>query len=165
MSRALDWFLHRWLKFRASGQPGGAGQSFLHRHRTGVALFATIAAAILLLGGGIFFVYYRTYARMVDQRLGSGSLRTSSVIYAAPRLLVTGQAATVPELVHQLQNAGYTEQTDNSTGHYRVLGDTIEISSGPESYFQPHIVAVQLKEGKVAEIVSRTAGRKTERYG
>jgi penicillin-binding protein 1B len=137
---------------------------FAQRHRARLTLFGTLALAILLIGGGIFFAMYRSYMKMVDQRLGSGSLRTSSVIYAAPRLVVPGESMTIPELVSRLQRAGYTEQLDNRTGHYRLLGDAVEITCGPESYFQPHTVVIRFANNKVSKLESVTDRKPTSYY-
>lgn len=160
----LRRLIDEWQKRRQARQTGEAGPSFLHRHRKALTVSATMAAALLLIVGGVFLSFYRSYARMIDQRLGSGSLRTSSVIYAAPRLLVAGDQMTAPELIGRLQRAGYTEKTDNRMGHYRLLGDAVEITSGPESYFQPHTVLVRMADGKVAAIESETDKKRTDRY-
>ena len=124
----------------------------------GLFLVAAVVAAVVVGW------QYVKFANMIGERLAGGSLRTSSAIYAAPRLLAPGDDITVDDLISRLQRAGYTEQTNNKIGYYRRTGDGIEITSGPESYFQPHTVAVQFKENKVAQIVSRTDNKASGHY-
>src|SRR5688572_13728362 len=105
--------------------------------------------AVLLIAGGLFAWQYVKFARMIGERLAGGSLRTSSAIYAAPKLLAPGDAIAPDDLVGRLQRAGYTEKADNRIGYYRRTADGLEITSGPESYFQPHTITVHFKGNQV----------------
>lgn len=133
---------------------------WVHRHK---ALALTVAVAALLGAGGLVWTQW-SYARLVEARLGSGSLRTNSSIYAAPRLLGRGDVATPDEIIAALQRAGYTGSAGNQLGWYRRAGDVVEITSGPESYFEQHAVALEFSGGRLARIVSRTDNREVDRY-
>ena len=91
----------------------------------------------------MFVFLYISYARLINHRLGNGSLRTSSSIFASPKLLATGEQISPAQLIAHLQRASYTEAADNKTGHYARTSEGIEIVNGTESYFQPHNVLLQ----------------------
>lgn len=161
----LRGILHRWKQRHPpaapqSGQPGSVLIRFISRHK----VLSSIAALVFLVPLAVLAYYYQQYARRIDERLGSGSLRTNSAIYGAPRLLSDGDALTAQELIVRLQRAGYTEQPVNKLGYYRLTGEGLEITSGAESYFQPHTVLVQFKDGRVARMFSRTENRETKQY-
>jgi penicillin-binding protein 1B len=133
---------------------------FFLRHWILTASLATVMLAAFATSA----VVYVRYAKLVGQRLGHGSLRTSSQIYAAPRLIGTGDTLSRQELITRLQRAGYTDQPDNQVGRYRLLEGGVEITTGPESYFQPHTVQVQFAGDKIARIFSVTENRATESW-
>jgi penicillin-binding protein 1B len=122
------------------------------------------AVGILLIAIGTTAFFYNKYAALVGERLAHGSLRTGSSIYAAPKMLAPGDKLSPSELVAQLQRAGYTDRADNKIGYYRHTASGLEITTGPESYYQPHTVDVHFAGDRVDRINSRTDGRDTDRY-
>lgn len=126
-------------------------------------IISFVALVVIALVGGLFWVHLR-YARLIGERLGSGSLRTSSSIYAAPRMLTPGDEMTAAQLIDHLQRASYSEDSGNKVGHYRRLGESIEISTGAESWFRPYTTEIQLSGGRVSKILSRTENREVGQY-
>lgn len=134
---------------------------FFLRHA--VLIAATVASVIVILFIATGAVYLH-YAKLVDQRLGHSSLRTNSQIYAAPRLVEKGDTLSPEQFIARLQHAGYTNKSDNRVGRYRRIADGIEITTGPESYFQPHTVRIRFADGKISQIQSLTESRPTLRW-
>ncbi len=133
---------------------------FLRRY----PIITVLTVAVLLIGAGVFLSIYSKYARLVSDRLAGGSLRTSSTIYASPKLVVPGETMTVQNIVSRLQRAGYTEAADNPIGHYRVLPTGVEITTGSESYFQPHTAVIEVDGSTVKRVSSRTENRDVKQY-
>ena len=78
---------------------------------------ATVSLSVLLISS------YRSYARLVDERLTHGYLTSRAGIYAAPRTLRTGQKLTRDGLAVALRRAGYIESDAVSevwNGSFRV---------------------------------------------
>ena len=147
-------------RFRTRPTNGEKRRPFYARH----PILLTSVAAIFLVGLGLFAWQYAKFANMIGERLAGGSLRTSSAIYAAPRLIAPGDAVGSQELIARLQRAGYTDQSTNKVGYYRRTSDGLEITSGPESYFQPHTVALKFNGDQLAQIVSKTDSKPAGHY-
>src|SRR2546421_12180411 len=80
--------------------------------RTAKRLFriTAIIAVVVLVSLTIFFIHsYRTYAKLVDDRLDHGYLTSRAGIYAAPRTLRRGQKYSPEHLAEALRRAGYIE--------------------------------------------------------
>jgi penicillin-binding protein 1B len=72
--------------------------------------FAAGAIVLVLIGLAAGFVHtYRSYARIVDERLARGYLSSRAGIYAAPRTLRAGQKYSPVQLSQALRRAGYIE--------------------------------------------------------
>src|SRR3954454_12134921 len=84
------------------------GVSLVRRHPIATAS----VALILFAAAGMFVFLYISYARLINDRLGNGSLRTSSSIFASPKLLATGEQISPAQLIAHLQRASYTEAAD-----------------------------------------------------
>src|SRR5438067_10320968 len=86
---------------------------------------------ISLVSAAIFFVAsYRSYAKIVDARLSHGYLTSRAGIYAAPRVLRTGQKYSPAELALALRRAGYIESDDATevwNGSFSIQDRAIEI--------------------------------------
>jgi penicillin-binding protein 1B len=148
----------RWADFRRD--PWGTSTSFLKRHR--YVVYGTAAAIVVAFV--TFGYFYQRYAKLIEDKLGGGTIRTSSSVYAAPRLLTVGEKISPAELVSRLHKAGYTESADNKTGFYRNTAEGLEIHTGPASYYRPHTAVIEFKENKVARIISREDNRPTTHY-
>src|SRR2546425_1373960 len=63
---------------------------------------------VALISLSVFLVHsYRTYAKLVDDRLAHGYLTSRAGIYAAPRTLRVGQKYSRESLADVLRRAGY----------------------------------------------------------
>ncbi|HEX5705065.1 MAG TPA: PBP1A family penicillin-binding protein [Pyrinomonadaceae bacterium] len=85
---------------------------------------ATVSLSVVLISS------YRSYARLVDERLTHGYLTSRAGIYAAPRTLRAGQKITRAGLAVALRRAGYIESDAVSevwNGSFRVEDAAIEI--------------------------------------
>src|SRR6266481_7001597 len=92
----------------------------------------TIAALLLLFISlsGFLIHSYRSYAKIVDERLARGYLTSRAGIYAAPRTLRAGQKLSPDGLAAVLRRAGYIESGDASeiwNGSFSVADATVEI--------------------------------------
>jgi penicillin-binding protein 1B len=91
----------------------------------------------------------------------------ASKIYAAPRVLRVGQKVQVHDVAGYLRRAGYAagDSRESEAGHYRVLGNGIEVRPGSASYFGPHSARIDVTDGKVARIqVSGSSARLAPAY-
>ncbi|HEX8421832.1 MAG TPA: transglycosylase domain-containing protein, partial [Pyrinomonadaceae bacterium] len=124
--------------------------------------FACVAA--LVLGAAAFgsIIYcYNDAAGKIDRRLASGYLTSRAGIYAAPRVLRTGQNFSQARLVETLRRAGYVEESasDVWSGAFRSVEGGIEISPrrmsaehAPEG-FTPEVVRVTFdSNGRIGDI-------------
>ena len=119
----------------------------------GISILLGVSIGAAIVCAAAFGFYYVKYARMVDEKLRSGILESSSMLYAAPRTLVAGSDAKIDEIASYLTRCGYSESNSNGLGWYRKRGDTIEIHPGPDDYIQEG-AEVQVQGGRVARIVS-----------
>ena len=76
-----------------------------------------ICACLIAAAGIAFFLVrsYRTYAKLVDDRLTRGYQMSRAGIYAAPRALHAGQRISPERLAEVLRRAGYIE-SDSASG-------------------------------------------------
>ena len=92
---------------------------------------AATAIAVALISLAIFFIHsYRTYAKLVDDRLDHGYLTSRAGIYAAPRTLRSGQKYSPERLAEVLRRAGYIESESASevwNGSFSVTAGGIDI--------------------------------------
>ena len=122
-------------------------------------MLVSTVGVFALTGIAVFGFFYVKYAMLIEEKFGSGTLRTDSTVYAIPRMIATGDHLTAQELIGRLQRAGYTSDAANPFGYYQQTPDGIVISTGPRSYFQRHTAVVRLANESVASIVSRTENR------
>src|SRR2546425_2435975 len=115
-----------------------------------IFLLAAIAVSTVLVRS------YRSYARVVDQRLARGYLTSRGGIYAAPRTLRRGQKLTRNGLALALRRAGYIESdavTEIWNGSFVVSDDAIEIRpSSRESV--PSVMRVTFdRSGRISDLI------------
>jgi penicillin-binding protein 1B len=93
-----------------------------------ITMAALFLAAISL--SAVLAHSYRSYAKIVDQRLARGYLTSRAGIYAAPRTLLAGQRFSPDGLAAALRRAGYIESEDASevwNGSFSVADAHVEI--------------------------------------
>ena len=122
-------------------------------HPAGKTILAVVVLGLSL--GIIFFTYYYAkYSRLIEDKLTGGPFANTSMLFAAPRLVMVGNEATPQEIVADLRRAGYSESRDNRMGHFALTNQGIEIYPGPDSYFKRDDAVIKFAGGKVSEIIS-----------
>ncbi|HXE91230.1 MAG TPA: PBP1A family penicillin-binding protein [Terriglobales bacterium] len=119
-------------------------------------ILLSIAVLVAVTGLSLFIWIYVKYDRMVDRRMSGQIFTNASKIYAAPRLVRVGDRLTAHDVASELRRAGYTSEGENSPvrmGSYRMLGDSIEIHPGAESYFAAQQGRIYFRGGQVSRIV------------
>jgi penicillin-binding protein 1B len=123
-----------------------------------------IVMGLIALGSAIAFLTYSyiSYSRIVDARLAHGYLTSRAGIYAAPRMLRTGQTLSQEGLVALLRRAGYleSEASDVWSGSFSTArANMVEIhprrlSAGSA----PAVVRIRFdKRNRIAEITGDAA--------
>jgi penicillin-binding protein 1B len=100
------------------------------RQRRNILRALTIATTISLVAAIAFLIYsYLSYSRIVDARLANGYLTSRAGIYAAPRMLHTGQTLSRDSLIALLRRAGYleSEASDVWSGSFRAEENSVSI--------------------------------------
>ena len=105
------------------------------------------------IGCSIFTYYYAKYARIIDQRLRTGVLVTSSAIYAAPTALTVGEAVQIETVTSSLRRSGFSESEANQVGWYRVSDGAIEIHPGVDAY-EKDAATIRIQGSRIAGIAS-----------
>jgi penicillin-binding protein 1B len=107
---------------------------------------------LLCSGIGITTWCYFKFARPIDATLRAGFLGHTSILYASPQWVTTGQEASIDEIAAHLRRSGYSESKDSRLGWYRNLTDSIEIHPGPDAYSQEETV-ITLRADESAKFV------------
>ncbi len=114
-----------------------------------------LAGVIFCLAGlSVFTYYYVRYSRLIERKLRAGPFQSTSMIFAAPRVVMLGDAITPEEIIAQLRRSGYSESRTNPMGWYHLRPDALEIFPGPDSYFDQEPGVIKFAEGRVAQIIS-----------
>ena len=123
-----------------------------------VALLAVACAFALcvLAGASVFTYYYFAYKGVVDRRLSQPLFADTAKIYAAPREVRPGQKLPIQLIVNELNRAGYTTAgaaQPSPLGTYSLLGQSITVSPGPQSYHAPDPATIHFSGGVVDSII------------
>ncbi|HEY0348061.1 MAG TPA: hypothetical protein VGC60_07875, partial [Pyrinomonadaceae bacterium] len=112
--------------------------------------------AVALISLAIFFIHsYRTYARLVDDRLGHGYLTSRAGIYAAPRTLRPGQKYSPEHLAEVLRRAGYIESEAASevwNGSFSVKAGGIDIRPNQNAEFISVLHVSFTSDGRISGV-------------
>ena len=101
-----------------------------------------------------FTWYYAKYSRLIDAKLSAGPFTNTSMVFAAPQVVMIGDELTTEEVVDYLRGAGYGTKVNNRIGWYNIRPDAIEIYPGPDSYFDREEGVIKVARGKVTQIIS-----------
>ena len=66
---------------------------------------------------------------MIEAELKAGPFSRTTLLYSAPRPLITGEEITGEEIASYLRRCGYSEASTNRMGWYRVRADAVEIKA------------------------------------
>src|SRR5262249_25029043 len=120
------------LKIPKTTGPAGKGPLFLPRDPLVRAIFIFFLTPPILVVGA-FSYFDAKYDRVIVKRFSSPVFSNSADIYATPKIICPGQAATAKAIAAELRHAGYGEKNDQSKmGTYRLMSDGIEITPGSE---------------------------------
>jgi len=122
-------------------------------HPAGKIILALLVLSITA-GLAVFTYYYVSYSRKIEAKLAAGPYANTSMLFAAPRTLDVGDAATPEEIGGELRRSGYNESHNNRMGYYTLKPNEIDIYPGPDSYFRRDEGVVKFRGGKVAQIIS-----------
>ena len=130
---------------------GGAKHGVVSRTLVRGALIAVAALAVVF--GAVFAVFYFRYQHVVDDRLAKGPLFAPvAQIYAAPREVRAGQVLTADEIGRDLRQAGYN--TNPQLGTYQINGDNIFIKPGAQSFHSTDGATIATTGGAVTSITA-----------
>src|SRR5438270_7980933 len=117
---------------------------------------AATAIAVALISLTIFFIHsYRTYAKLVDDRLEHGYLTSRAGIYAAPRMLRAGQKYSPQQLAEVLRRAGYIQNDAASevwNGSFSVRAEGIDIRPNANAEFISAVHVSLSSEGRISSV-------------
>jgi penicillin-binding protein 1B len=103
----------------------------------------------------LFTYSYVKYSRQIDEKLARGPFANTSMLFAAPQVVMVGDQLTLDEIAAALRRSGYAEaKTTSRMGWYNIRPDAIEIFPGPESYFNDEEAVVKFKNSKVSQVIS-----------
>ncbi len=118
-----------------------------------VAVGVSLALAIAVMA--TFTFYYVKYSRLIDLKLRAGPFQSTSMVFAAPRVVSVGDEIASSEIINQLRRSNYGETSGNRMGWYHMrLDDAIEIFPGPDSYFDDEAGVIKFSGGRVSRIIS-----------
>ena len=121
-----------------------------------IALAVFIVLSITLCAGCSF--YYLKYERIIDERFRSPVFTSSAQIYALPETVRVGEKITAKEIAAKLRSAGYSDRDGQSLlGSYKLMNGGVEIDPGPQSYHSQESATVQIVDGQVTNISSKSA--------
>ncbi len=150
----------------------GRGKSQQTHHFTLDDPFVKLMVAGFL-GAGILFLavfawYSIKYQKMVDRRMAGPIFSTAAKIYARPVTVKTGSKFEADDIAAILRRAGYTDahhESDSQIGHYRMLGDGIEVLPGPHSFHAEGGAVIRIEDGKISSITGAgRGGQELEAY-
>jgi len=140
------------VKIKLAGGKGGSAspRDPLVRAALFVFLIAAVSACVA------FSYYYIKYDRIISRRFSGAVFSNSAKIYAIPRVIRPGEPTGAQDIAAQLRHAGYVEKPGSSPlGSYRITGDGIEITPGPESYHSPETAQVSIQSGTITRISAK----------
>jgi penicillin-binding protein 1B len=115
--------------------------------------FVVLSILGLTAAVGVFTYYYVKYGRMIEDKLAAGPFASTSLLYAAPRPVMVGDDAHIPEIAGYLRRCGYTESITSRVGWFHIRPDAIEINPGPDA-FDSEGATIKFEQNKVTQIIS-----------
>lgn len=135
----------------------GPRQPFWRKH-----WILTGLAFILLVCSAIFASVYVHYARIVSAQVSAGHVQIGTMVFSTPVTLEVGQEITARDVVAHLERSGYRNNGTSRTGNYVITSKGLEITTGPDSYFQAHQVELSFDRNGLSRIFSRTNNSDSE---
>jgi penicillin-binding protein 1B len=115
-----------------------------------IAFSTTALVVILILLLSVVIAQYRTYARLVDERLALGYLTSRAGIYAAPRVLVPGAPMAPERLLECLREADYVSDTTGNIWNGSFTTEAGSVKIKPRRDAAPQGADEQFKEVRIS---------------
>ena len=99
--------------------------------------FAIPVVLVVVLAVAVLGYYWVIFSARIDNLLRGEVFTRSAGIYAAPKLIRTGQNISEDDLLAYLKRSGYVDrnqQADSARGRYSASGQTLEIDPGADSF-------------------------------
>ncbi|MEO8128332.1 MAG: PBP1A family penicillin-binding protein [Bryobacteraceae bacterium] len=122
-------------------------------HPWGKALLITFLV-LNTVALGVFVYYYVHYSRIIEQKLAGGPFANTSMLFAAPKIVMVGDEISPADIVAQLRRSAYGEMRGNRMGWYNVRNDAVEIYPGVDSFFLQEDGVIMFNGNKVSKIIS-----------
>lgn len=127
------------------------------RHKFLTIAIMFVASAVIAFCA-VFGYFYFKYQHIVDARLARPLFANTAKIYAAPFEVRPGQTIGPDFVVHQLDQAGYTQ--DGATpvsqmGTYSVTSNSVTVHPGALSFHAPDSATISFAKGQVSQIVGQ----------
>lgn len=136
--------LHR--RMLTSGKIKARYPAVIGRKLRWALALAAILVALTFLGLTVALINsYRTYAKLVDERIARGYQTSHAGIYAAPRVLRVGQKFSPARLAEVLRRAGYIESDSASevwSGSFLLTDKGIDLR--PNNLDAPAVINIAL---------------------
>ncbi len=138
---------------KSSSRRGQNGVSPLAARASKIVFFSLIGMLAILVGFVVFS--YTKYSRLADEKLEQGPFPNSSELFAAPRTVGIGDAATKADIAAKLNESGYEEDAKaNPLGWYHLRPDAIEIFPGSQSKTDSEPGVLRFQDGKIVSIIA-----------
>jgi penicillin-binding protein 1B len=112
-----------------------------------------------------FTYYYVKYAKMIEEKLAAGPFANTSLLFAAPQVVMVGDQMAPNDVVAELRRSNYSDVRNTSRmGWYNVRSDAIEIYPGPDSFFLQEEAVIKFAGPKVKQIISLTDNSERTQY-
>src|SRR5437870_13061077 len=98
-----------------------------------IVIPAVLITAVVI---GVFVYYWIIFSARIDNLLKGEVFTRSAGIYAAPKLIRSGQNISEDELTAYLKRTGYVErgqQAESARGRYSANGLTLEVEPGTDA--------------------------------
>ena len=110
---------------------------------------------VLAIGIGYVAYSYVKFSNIADAKLEKGPFPSSSILFAAPRTIGVGDAATTSQIASKLNESGYEEDAKtNGYGWYHLRPDGIEIFPGKQSETESEPAVLRIENNKIVSIIA-----------
>ena len=117
-------------------------------------VFVAVSLLLFLTGASLFCWAWVKYSKLIDAKLSAGPFAHTSLLFAAPGVVMTGDEATPDQIAAELRRAGYSESNRNPVGYYTLASNEIDIYPGPQSAFDPEGGVIRFNGNRVTRIIS-----------
>ncbi len=139
------------VKVKAQSKKAGLVRFLLSP--AGKALAAVFLLLLVVGVAGLSFVWVK-YSKLIDAKLTAGPFAHTSLLFAAPGVVMTGDDATPDQIAAELRHAGYSESNRNPLGYYTLAKGEIDIYPGPQSAFDPEGGVIRFTGNHVSRIIN-----------